>query len=163
MLVLKQPSRVEAASTGKGYAATQGFTLLETVIALLVMMVVGLGASSLFVYSVRYNAGAAERAMALAVAQQKLEELRAVSWNDPLLAATPAAGTAICTAAAPCYSANEPFLATKFVVDSNNVTVNSTTYPTTKTITIQVTPLNGSLASGVSITSQRATLTHGPY
>lgn len=53
-----------------------GFTLLETVIALLVMMIAGLGAVSMFAYSVNYNAGAADRARAFAVAQRQMEALR---------------------------------------------------------------------------------------
>ncbi|HEY1402981.1 MAG TPA: type II secretion system protein [Pyrinomonadaceae bacterium] len=58
-----------------------GFTLIETTVAMLVMMVVGLGASSLFLYSVRYNSGASQRSVAMAVAQQRLEVLRGVDYN----------------------------------------------------------------------------------
>ncbi len=144
--------------------ADAGFSLIETAIALLVLMVVGLGATSLFFYAVRYNAGAAERAMALAVAQQKLESLRAVPFDDPLLA--PANETDICTAAEPCYSGDRAFTATKTVITSNNVTVNGLTRPTTKTITISVLPLRGSLpwtAGAISVTTQRATLLRGPH
>lgn len=59
-----------------------GFTLLETVIALLVMMVAGLGALSLFTYSVNYNAGASDRARAFAVAQRRMEVLRNTPYNN---------------------------------------------------------------------------------
>lgn len=60
-----------------------GFTLIETTVAMLVMMVVGLGATSLFLYSVRYNSGASQRSIAMAVAQQRLEVLRGVDYDDP--------------------------------------------------------------------------------
>jgi type II secretory pathway pseudopilin PulG len=63
-----------------------GFTLIETVIAMLVMMVVGLGATSLFLYSVRYNSGASQRSIAMAVAQERLEVLRTVEFGDAALA-----------------------------------------------------------------------------
>ena len=56
--------------------AGRGFTLLETVIALFVALVVGFGAISLFIFSVNYNAGASDRARALAIAQQRIESLR---------------------------------------------------------------------------------------
>lgn len=140
-----------------------GFTLLETAIALLVLMIVGLGASSLFTYAVRYNAGAAERSMALAVAQQQLEELRAVPLTDPLLAATSNAD--ICTQAAPCQSGNEAFTATKTITDTMDVTVAGATRSTMKTITVSVTPLHSGIpwtSGAVSITAERATLLRGP-
>jgi Tfp pilus assembly protein PilV len=64
----------------------KGFTLIETTVAMLVMMVVGLGATSLFLYSVRYNSGATQRSIAMAVAQQRLELLRGVDYDDAGLA-----------------------------------------------------------------------------
>ena len=73
----------------RGNAATnteRGFTLMETSIALLVMMVAALGISSLFVYSMQNNVGGNERALAMAVAQQQLEQLRSVSFDDATLA-----------------------------------------------------------------------------
>ncbi|HLL73338.1 MAG TPA: prepilin-type N-terminal cleavage/methylation domain-containing protein [Pyrinomonadaceae bacterium] len=63
-----------------------GFTLIETTIAMVVMMVVGLGATSLFLYAIRNNSGGEERSQALAIAQQRLEELREAPYNDPQLA-----------------------------------------------------------------------------
>lgn len=59
-----------------------GFTLIETTVAMLVMMVVGLGATSLFLYSVRYNSGASQRSVAMAIAQQRLEVLRGAEYDD---------------------------------------------------------------------------------
>ena len=138
--------------------------MLEAVVALLLMMIVGLGAASLFLYAIRYNQGAAERAMALAVAQQKLEELRAVSFDDPLLDATN--GTDICTQDAPCYSGDRAFLANKTISDTNLVTVNGVPRATTKNITINVTPLRDNLRwtpGAISVSAQRATLVRGPY
>jgi Tfp pilus assembly protein PilV len=63
-----------------------GFTLMETSIALLVLMVASLGIASLFVFSMQNNAGGNERALAMAVAQQQLEQLRSVSFDDATLA-----------------------------------------------------------------------------
>src|SRR6266436_4826020 len=54
----------------------QGFTLLETVIALLIMTVAGLGIATLFAYAISYNTGAGDRAAALSIAQQYSERIR---------------------------------------------------------------------------------------
>ncbi|HEX8070407.1 MAG TPA: prepilin-type N-terminal cleavage/methylation domain-containing protein [Pyrinomonadaceae bacterium] len=154
-------TQAAAARAPRGRAA--GFTLLETVVALLVMMIVGLAATSLFFYAIRYNTGAAERSMALAVAQQQMEKLRALPFDDAQLDAT--AGTTICNTSAPCYSAGRPFGATKVVTESTPVTVNGVTTNSMKTITITVTPIRSGIpwtAGAVSVTALRATLLRGP-
>ena len=61
---------------------SQGFSLLETSIALVIMMVVTLGTASLYVYATNYNAGSADRAASLALAQQKMERLRRTNFAD---------------------------------------------------------------------------------
>ncbi len=161
-----QPTGTEHASARPLRPARRGnagFTLIETAIAMLVMMIVGLGAASLFFYAVRYNVGAADRATALAVAQQQLEELRAVDWDNALLTAT--SNAALCTTAAPCYSSKRPFTATKTITNSMNVTVAGVTRPTMKTITISVTPVRSGVpwtAGAISVTAQRAILLRGP-
>ena len=60
----------------------RGFTLVETSISMVVMMVAGLAISSLFVFSMQNNVGGNERALAMAVAQQQLEQLRSVTFED---------------------------------------------------------------------------------
>jgi Tfp pilus assembly protein PilV len=65
----------------------RGFTLVETSIAMIVLMVAGLAASSLFVYAVKYNAGANDRAVAQSLAQKQMESLRKTSF-DSLAAST---------------------------------------------------------------------------
>lgn len=67
--------------------AEAGFTILETVIALFVALVVGFGAIALFLFSTNFNAGASDRARALAVAQETMEELRSREFSDAALAA----------------------------------------------------------------------------
>lgn len=64
-----------------------GFTVLETAIASIVMMIVGLGAAGGFAYAIRYNSGAADRAASMAVAQTTIEKLRVVSFTDSSLTA----------------------------------------------------------------------------
>src|SRR5437660_3765413 len=75
--------RVKEDGPGRGdRARAAGFTILETVVALLIMMVVGFGAVSLFVFSMNYNSGAADRARALALAQQRMEILRGTDYSN---------------------------------------------------------------------------------
>ena len=62
----------------------RGFTLLETMMAFLVVMIAGLGVVSIFVYSVNYNAGGSHRLQAIAIAQRTLEELRSAKFNAPV-------------------------------------------------------------------------------
>lgn len=61
----------------------RGFTLIETTVALLILLVIGLGAASLFVFSINNNTSASERAMAVALAQRRMEWLRSLPWDDP--------------------------------------------------------------------------------
>lgn len=63
-----------------------GFTILETVIALFIAMVIGFGAISLFIFSANFNAGAADRARALALAQETIEGYRAQEYADLTIA-----------------------------------------------------------------------------
>ena len=63
----------------------RGFTLIETSISMVVMMVAGLAVSSLFVFSTQNNVGGNERALAMAVAQQHMEQLRILSFDDASL------------------------------------------------------------------------------
>ena len=59
-----------------------GFSLLETAIATVVLMIVGLGAAGAFAYVIRYNSGSADRAASMAIAQATIEKLRNVSFTD---------------------------------------------------------------------------------
>ena len=62
-----------------------GFTLIETSISMVVMMVGALAVSSLFLFSMQNNVGGGERALAMAVAQQQLEQIRSVTYEDTSL------------------------------------------------------------------------------
>ena len=73
----------------------QGFTLLETAIALVVMMVVTLATGSLFVYAVKYNSGSGDRSAALAIAQQRIERMRRTPYDDALLSTASTTETVI--------------------------------------------------------------------
>ena len=137
-------------------ATERGFTLIETSIALLILMVAGLGVASLFTYSIRYNTGGNDRALALSVAQQQIEQFRSVPFTDSILNVTAA------TVLTPDTVSNgRTYRVTKTVTGSNN---DNSGNPTLKTITIQVDP-KGSGWAGYpvilrTIRSARTTGTH---
>jgi prepilin-type N-terminal cleavage/methylation domain-containing protein len=76
-------------------AEQSGFTLVEAVIALLIMLIVALGSASLFSFSIYNNSGGTDRATSLAVAQQALERLRSAQFNSTTTDAVLNAGTTV--------------------------------------------------------------------
>ena len=124
--------------THSSAASQQGFTLIETSIALLILMVAGLGVASLFTYSIRYNTGGNDRAVALSIAQQHIEQFRSVPFTDSILNVTSA------TVLSPNTVSNgRTYKVTKTVTGSNNDVDGN---PTLKTITIRVEPTSSGWA-----------------
>jgi Tfp pilus assembly protein PilV len=131
----------------------EGFTLLETSIALIVMMVVTLATGSLFVYAVNYNSGSGDRSAALAIAQQRLERLRRTPFNDALL--TTPSTTETATNAGRNYT----------VVTTVCWTSSCGGSDTLKVITISVAPVSNNQWANTPaiVTSRRTALAVGPY
>lgn len=65
-----------------------GFTLLETSIAMVLLTIVGLGIASCFFFAAKNNSSARDRELAMAVAQQEMEQYRSLPFTDPGMAAT---------------------------------------------------------------------------
>jgi type II secretion system protein I len=128
-----------------------GFTMIETCIAMVVMFIAVLGAVSVFALSVKNNSSANDRELAMAVAQQKLEQLRSVSFTDSTLDASSGTTATTVTRAGRQYS-----LSTKIV---HSDTING--QPTVKTITITVKPTGSSMGS-VVLSTVRSTILVGP-
>ncbi len=128
-----------------------GFTILETAIAMVVMMVAALGAVSIFAYSITNNANAKDRELAMSVAQQQLEQLRDAAFTDSSLNATPTEGRS-----AEITSADRRYSTVTTIADSEFVGGQ----PTLKTIRIRVTPVGSTL--GVTVVTRRATIVVGP-
>jgi len=108
-----------------------GFTMLEIVIALVMMMIVGLGAAGAFIFAIRYNSAASDRAASTAIAQSAMEKLRAVSFTDSSLAAATTTTTV-------SDGAGRTYTLTKTVADALIVSGKTTL----KSITVKVTPVN---------------------
>lgn len=107
-----------------------GFTLIETCIAMVMLMIVVCGVLPLGVYAIKYNSAAAIRAGAVMAAQRKLEQLRASSFTS-------------------CTSSSE--VVTVGPTDSQSYTVDVTVTDVTtalKTIRITVTPQGRSTSGG---------------
>src|SRR5215471_7952106 len=120
-----------AAATQK--SSEQGVTLLETAVALVILMVVGLGVVTAFTYSIGYNSIGNDRAMAIGIAQQQLEQLRTAQFTDPVLnvTATPVISNTV--------SNGRSYQVTTTIAGSNN---DNNGNPTLKAITIRVDPVN---------------------
>jgi Tfp pilus assembly protein PilV len=134
----------------------QGFTLIETSIALVIMMVVALSMSSLFIYSFQNNVGGNDRALAMAVAQRQLEQLRSVSFDD----ATLAAGT---TTLPTVTSGGRGYNVVRTITDETNA---DGSLKRLRKISISVTPITGVKSwqrTTVVLVSHRSSLSMGAY
>ena len=105
----------------------RGFTLIETTIALVLLMIIFSGVAPLCVYAIKYNSAAAIRAGALAVAQRKLEQLRASPFTS-------------CISASEAPTSSSPYTVDIIVTDTSN---------TLKEVKIIVTPKDRSTSGGV--------------
>ena len=134
----------------------QGFTLIKTSIALVVMMVVALSMSSLFMYSFQNNVGGNDRALAMAVGQRQLEQLRSVNFDD----ATLAAGT---TTLPTITSGGRNYQVVRTITDETN---SDGSLKLLKKISISVTPMTAAKSwqrTPVVLVSHRSSLSVGAY
>ena len=132
-----------------------GFTLIETSIAMVVMMVAALACSSLFVFSIQNNVGGSERALSMAVAQQQLEQLRSVDYEDSTL--NDLVTNFSVTTGGRTYNVQREVVTEK---NSNN------TSKELKRITVTVTPQAAGpnwTRTPVVLVSYRSTLSNGSY
>jgi prepilin-type N-terminal cleavage/methylation domain-containing protein len=133
----------------------RGFTLVEMSIAMVVMMVAALGCSSLFVFSMQNNVGGNDRALAMGVAQQQMEEIRSVDFDD----ATLTAGTVTSTV----RSGERDYTVQRVVADELNA---DNSPKQLRRITITVTPQFGGpnwTRTPVVLVTLRSTLSKGSY
>lgn len=145
----------------KGRKGQQGFTLIETAVSMVVMMIVGLGAASLFVFALGTNNSARDRELSMAVAQQQMERLRNTRFAtlDATVSATGGANKSV-------TSGGRSYSVVTTVVDT--VAGNATQ----KTITVQVSPTAANTAGltalqrvfgGVTLVTYRSTSVLGPF
>ena len=153
-------------------ASQRGFTLLEAAIALVILMVIGLGIASLFTYSISANSRADDRELAMAIAQKRMEWLRTIPFTTQTrsvayaypnggLAATATAGfTETVTNAGRRYTVVTTITDLNFVPTGNP----DAGACTLKRIQISVTPVIASTAfETVTINTLRSTQVTGSY
>src|SRR5947207_9569388 len=152
-MTLKVKRRTRADADGRRQAGNQGFTLLETAIALTVMMIVTLATGSLFVYAVNYNSGTGDRSVALAIAQRQSERLRRTPFNDTLLTTPSTSETVV--------NAGRQYTLVTTICSTSDCGGSATL----KIVTVQVTPQNVNQWSNAPaiIISERATPATGIY
>lgn len=109
------------------HSSEAGFTLLETTISMVLMAIIGLGIAGLFAYAASNTSNAADREMAMAVAQQRMEQLKSVEFSDTSLTATSSAGTS-----STLTRLGRQYTVVTIITDSANAT--------SKSITVKVTP-----------------------
>ena len=132
-----------------------GFTLIETSIAMVVMMVAALACSSLFIFSIQNNVGGSERALSMAVAKQQLEQIRSVTYEDSTLDA----GTTNVTV----NTGGRTYSVQRVIADDLNT---DNTAKKLKRVTITVTPQAAGpnwTRTPVVLVSYRSTLGSGSY
>lgn len=145
-----------------------GFTLVETAVAMVVMMVVGLAAASLFTFAVGYNTNATDREIATILAQQRIERMRAIPFDGTtrnLAVTSGGLGTTGTTGVSEdVVNGGRRFRVTTIIEDVR-FDVASPPQPVLKRITVQVTPIGvGGLVTGdVRVTTLRATLVKGTF
>ncbi len=84
---MKSEKKKTCASASSGQArkirtkSEGGFSLIEVIIAMIILLVALLGVFLTFTYAVNYNAGNNSRSQALSILQQKVEELRSAKFT----------------------------------------------------------------------------------
>lgn len=74
-------ANASTAGTGPGKRLDSGFSLIEATIAMVIFLIAVLGVFISFTFAINYNAGNNSRAQALAVLQQKVEQLRSAKFT----------------------------------------------------------------------------------
>jgi Tfp pilus assembly protein PilV len=133
-----------------------GFTLVEVMIAFVVMMVVSLAMGAVFFYSIQNNVGGSDRALAMGVAQQQLEQLRSVAYTDTTLVA----GTTIFPSVS---TGGRVFRVVRTIADEKNA---DNSLKGLKKITITVTPQAAGgnwIRTPIVLVSYRSSLAQGSW
>lgn len=150
----------------------RGFTLLEAAIAMVILMIVGLGIASLFTYAIRANGSADDRELSMAVAQKRLEWLRTIPFNTQtrhVAYSYPDGGlevTATSGVSETVTNAGRSYTVRTVIQNLNVVPAGlpDAGEPTSKSIQVSVTPVGAATSfETVTVTTQRSTQVTGTY
>ena len=170
--VTKTMDRLPQDNNRGAHSRQKGFTLLESAIALVVLMIIGLGIASLFTYAISANVRADDRELAMAIAQKRMEWLRTIAFTTQtrnVAYAFPDGGlqaTATEGVSETVTNAGRSYSVTTVIQDLGFVPVgdHDAGAPTVKRIQISVTPVGAATAfETVTVTTQRTTQVVGMY
>jgi len=156
----------------KRTSTQRGFTVLEAAVALVILMIIGLGIASVFTYSIQANGRADDRELAMTIAQKRMEWLRTIpfttqtrsvaySFPNGGLAATATAGVSeTVTSAGRSYTVNTIITDLNFV-PAGQPDANACTR---KLIQVSVPPASATTNFEiVRVSTQRTTQVVGSY
>jgi Tfp pilus assembly protein PilV len=155
-----------------GSSGERGFTLLETAIALVIMMIITLGVASLFVYATKANMGADDRELAMAIAQKRMEWLRTIPFTTQTRSVAYAypngglAATASTGVSETVTSAGRSYVITTIIQDTAFVPGGNPDAGATiaKSIKLSVSPaISNTVFDKISIYTTRTTQVTGVY
>lgn len=162
----RNPSRA-AARKGE-----RGFTLVETTIAMLIMMAASVSVVGLFTYAIKYNGGAKDRELSMSVAQKRIEWLRTIPFDGSTRTvayhypdtANPTGGGLAATASAGVTEtatvAGRNYTVVTTITNDGGVADNVSAV---KTIKVQVLPVGADTGLGrVTLVTRRSVLMVGP-
>lgn len=145
-------------------SAQQGFTLLEAAIALVILMIIGLGIASLFTYALGANTRADDRELAMTIAQKRMESLRTIPFTTQTRMLDISMGGLKATlpegVTETVESAGRSFIVNTQIQDMSVVPLNEPDEgaPTSKSIRIAVTPAGATTSfETVILNTQRST------
>jgi Tfp pilus assembly protein PilV len=149
-----------------------GFTLLEAAIALVILMVIGLGIASLFTYAIQANSSADDRELAMAIAQKRMEWLRTIPFTTQtrhVAYSYPNGGLEVTSTSGvseTVTNAGRSYTVLTIIQNVSTVPAGNPDAgePTVKSIQVSVTPAGAATNfETVTITTQRSTQVTGIY
>jgi prepilin-type N-terminal cleavage/methylation domain-containing protein len=145
-------------------SAQQGFTLLEAAIALVILLIIGLGIASLFTYALGANTRADDRELAMTIAQKRMESLRTIPFHTQTRMLDISMGGLKATipegVTETVESAGRSFIVNTQIQDMSVVPLNEPDEgaPTSKSIRVAVTPTAATTGfETVILNTQRST------
>jgi Tfp pilus assembly protein PilV len=148
------PKHNTLSASTNGVSAHSGFSLIECIIALVVLMVIALGVVFVFDFSFRNNIDSKKRFAALLLAQQRLETIRNTNFID-LADGTITENEVV--------SDGMKFNVVRTVTSNDLITTAAAPGPETKSITITVSPFESKLAKdAITLVTVRAGNRPGP-
>ena len=136
---MKNLGKEEKHNLVKDKKGETGFSLIESVMAISILLITLLGVCSVFTYSIVYNTGNNRRSQGLSVLQKEVELIRSAKFTPALIDSTLSGGV---KAAKNINSADGSIYKVEVTVDDDPLTagVQTDNAKTLKEITITVSP-----------------------